>query len=230
MPQPINIQYAQGGQDLAAVDTAGNFTNTGAVNVGTYVSLPVLATAPTQVPGNALLYSPDGSSVQLVQPSGAGTSLVSAPVQALTAPVTVTGTVAKTTLFAGPTTPAVIPAGGAIYRVVAWGVLTTTLAAQTVQFEIDLGATQVFTWSTQQPNSGGTVTAGAWKLEIDVNLQSNTVVAASGWDGLNFFFSSLTQANTTVANTRGQAMTLALTNSATAVSVTCNGCFYDRIA
>lgn len=229
MPTPIDIQFGGSGSDLAAIDKNGNLTLKGAATVGSYVALPAQANAPTQVPGEALLYSPDGASISLVTAAGPG-AIVSNPAQVLSSVVTVTGTTAKTPLLTGPTIPANGLTAGMAWHIVAWGSVTTTVDTQTVLFEVDYGSTQVFTWAAQQPNSSATVTGAAWKLEIDMVVQSPTSITASGWDGLDYFFSSLNQQTAAVVSTTAQTFTLQVTNSANAVSLGCAGAYFQRIA
>lgn len=229
MPAPFDVETLGNGASLAAVDSAGNLSVVGALTTGKYLALAAQSAVPVQVPGQALLYTLDGSTISMVAPAGTA-SLVSAPPTVLTAPVTVTASVAKTPLITGPTIPAGGLTAGMTYRVVAWGTVTTTVDTQTIQFEVDYGTTDVFTLGAQAPNSSATVTGAAWKLEADLTAQSATSITASGWDGLDFFFSSLNQSTTAVTSTTAKALTLQVTNSDVAVSLTINGGYIERIA
>lgn len=233
MPSPFDVETLGNGASLATVDAKGNLTIAGSATVSGALALLKQAAAPVQVPGQLQLYTLDGRSLSMIDPTGAitpvsfGSQFAAAT---LAAPVTVTGSVAKTALLTGPTVPAGALAGGQVYRVTAWGAVTTTASTQTIQFEVDYGATSVFTWSAQQPNSGGTVTGAAWMLDITLLAQSSTSITAAGLDNLNFFPSSENQQGpTTVSATAANTFSLQLTNSATAVSVTCNGAVIRRV-
>lgn len=233
MPSPFDVETLGNGASLASVDGQGNLTIAGSANIGTALRLAQQAAAPIQIPGKLQLYTLDARSLSMIDPTGAVTPVSFGSQYAaatLGAPVTVTAVTAKTQLLAGPTVPAGGLTKGQIYRVTAWGSLTTTASAQTVQFEVDYGATSVFTWGAQQPNSSGTVTGGAWLLDVTLLAQSSTSMTAAGLDSLNFFPSSENQqAPTAVPATSAQTFSLQLTNSATAVSVTCNGAVIRRV-
>jgi hypothetical protein len=233
MPAPFDVETLGNGASLATVDAKGNLTIAGSANIGGALALLKQAAAPVQVPGELQLYTLDGQSLSMVAPSGAITPVSFGPQYAaatLGAPVTVTGVTAKTQLLAGPTVPAGALTAGQVYRVTAWGALTTTASTQTVQFEVDYGATDVFTWGAQQPNSGGTVTGAAWMLDITLLAQSATSMTGCGLDSLNFFPSSENQqAPAAVSATVANTFSLQLTPSAAAVSVTCNGAVIRRV-
>lgn len=233
MPAPFDVETAGNGAFLASVDKRGNLTLAGSVSVGGVVALLTQSAAPVQVPGQLQLYTTNGQSLSLIAPSGAVAPVAYGPQFAaatLAAPVTVTGTTAKTALLSGLTVPAGALTAGQVYRVQAWGSLNTTASAQTVQLEVDYGSTSLMTWSAQQPNSGGTVTNGAWLMDVEILAQSPTSMTAAGTDYLNFSFASQNQqAPTTVSATVANTFSIQLTNSATAVSVTCNGAIIRRV-
>lgn len=229
MPTPLDVQVNQSGSDVAAIDSHGNLTLAGNITPGGYLALAPQAKAPTQVPGELLLFTLDGVTLSSVNGAGA-VAPVAGQVEALTAPLTITGTTAKTLALAGPTIPANGLTAGQTYRVVAWGTVSTTVDTQTITLEIDYGVTDVFTFGAQPPNSGATVTGAAWRFEADLIVDSPTSISASGWDGLNFFFSSLNQSVAAVTSTTAKAFTFQITPSDVAVSVTVNGAYFQRIA
>lgn len=233
MPAPFDTETLGNGNALFRTDGAGNIFLPGTANIGKAIALSANATPPIQVPGQLTIWTPDGQALSMIAPSGAVTPLSFGPQFAATtlnAPVTVTGTAAKTNLLSGMTVPAGALAAGQLYRVQAWGSVTTTVNTQTVLFEVDYGATSVFTWGAQQPNSGATVTGAAWMLDVTLLAQSSISMTACGQDGLDFFPSSDNQqAPTAVSATVANTFTLQLTNSAAAVSVTCNGAAIRRV-
>lgn len=143
---------------------------------------------------------------------------------------TVTGDTNEHVLAAGLTLPSGGNKAGQVFRFVAWGVLTTTLAAQTVDLRLRLGGlagTNILDFATQQPNSGGTVTGGRWRYQADIVFLTPTNVDVSAENALNFFYSSETGANTNVSNSAAQQLVLTEQGSAAAVSVQCTG-FYCK--
>lgn len=234
MPSPFDVETLGNGASLATVDGRGNLTIAGSANIGKAIALAKQAAAPVQVPGQVQLYSPDGLGVSMIGQDGtAGRAILPAwsnPVVAA-GPVTVTGTTAKTILSNGIAVPAAGLAASQAYHLRAWGSVTTTASTQTIQLELDLGSTQVFTWGAQQPNSGATVTGAAWMAEISVDVLSPGAVTAAGWDGLDFFFSSLNQSGPTViTGTAARTFGFYVTPSDNAVSVTMNGFLFRRTA
>ena len=145
---------------------------------------------------------------------------------------TVTGDTIEHVLAAGLTLPSGANAAGQTFRFVAWGLLSTTLAAQTVDLRLRLGGltgTNILDFGAQQPNSGGTVTGGRWRYVADILFLTPTNVDVSGEDSLNFFFSSETGANTNVSNSAAQQLVLTEQGSAAAVSVQCTGFYCTQV-
>lgn len=137
---------------------------------------------------------------------------------------TVTGVTALTKLADG----IVIPAGGLqpgqLYRMVAFGQITTTVDTQTVKIGLYLGGiagTDVLDFGAQEPNSAATVTNASWSVTFEMLALSSTAVACWGWDGLNFSPSTINQAQSVaVTNTAAEELVIGVTPSATAVSIT----------
>ena len=150
----------------------------------------------------------------------------------LTSPVTVTGVTAATLLFGGPTLAIGTARSGLIYTFELWGALTTTLAAQTLTFSLYWGGvsgTSLVGVGPSQPNSGGTVTSGSWKVKFAVVFGSSTTASATGETALNYFYTSETQAApVTISNSAAEQLVIGITPSATAVSVTANGGYWHE--
>lgn len=146
---------------------------------------------------------------------------------------TVTGVSVATALIPGYTLPAGSLAAGQIFEFEAWGVITTTLAAQTVDLQLlfgGLGGTVVLDMGAQQPNSGGTLTNAAWGIRGTLLAIDGTHTTAVGWDFFNFFPSGSNQkSSTVVSNASAAQLVLAVTPSASAVSITANGGYIRRV-
>lgn len=149
-----------------------------------------------------------------------------------TAPSTVTGVTALTKLLDGYTSPAGALAAGQIFEFEAWGVVTTTLAAQTVDLAVyfgGIGGSAVLDMGNQQPNSGGTVTNTAWSFKGTILALDATHLTGHGLSAYNFFPSGDNQkTSTTVSNAAAQEFVIGVTPSAAAVSITANGGFIRR--
>lgn len=233
MPAPFDTETLGNGNALFRTDGAGNIFLPGTANIGTAIALHANANAPIQAPGQLTLWTPDGNSLSMVSPSGAVTPVSFGPQFATvtkSAPQTVTGTTAKTALLTAAALPSGTLAAGQVYRVTAWGALTTTASTQTVTFEVDFGSTSVFGWGAQEPNSGGTETGSAWFWDVTLLVQAGPKVTGAGTDSLAFFPYGTNQSTpTTVTNTGTQGFSIQLTNSDVAVSVTCNGAIIRRV-
>jgi hypothetical protein len=187
-------------------------------------------TVPTTNPsGGALVYAsggeifardPNGSvyPLTLLATAGAGS--------------TVTGTTSLTQLAGGITVPANTLAAGQVYRFKAWGGITTTVDTQTVEIGLYWGGvsgTSLLNWGVQNPDSSAVISGAAWMAEWDVLVLSTTSVSTSGWDGLTYYFSSLTEGTTSITSTAAEQFVVGVTPSATAVSVTCAGFYCKRM-
>lgn len=170
--------------------------------------------------------------------SSTGAIVSSGPVQSgasagLSAATTITGTVALSTLVTGYTLPAGSLAAGQIYEFEAWGVVTTTLAAQTVDLSVyfgGLGGTKILDMGAQHPNSGAAVTNAAWGFKGTIYALDGATVTCVGWDFYNFFPSGSNQ-NSPIAvnNSNAAQLKIGVQNSATAVSITANGGYMRRV-
>lgn len=234
MPAPLDVQYAGSGSDVAAIDSAGNLTVSGWAQVGKYVALKAGA-APVQIPGELLLYTPDGSALTAVAPSGA-VALVSfgsayAPVPL--AQNTVTGTVAATLLASGMTVPAGALAVGEIINFRAWGVLSTTVNTQTFTLALDWGGiagTVVVSSGAQNPNNSGAVTNQSWWIEGSIQCTAANTLTAMLYDHMSFLsFSEASASGVAVPTATANQLVLSVTPSAAAASITVTGGYFQRI-
>lgn len=218
-----NVAYAGGSFLVGATSDLGD-------NGAGELKLANATTVPTTNPtGGNLLYSSGG---ELFSRDPSGNVYPITKLANAGAGSTVTGVTALTTLASGITVPANTLAAGQVYRFKAWGGVTTTASAQTVAISLlwgGISGTTLLTWSAQQPNSSGTTTNGAWMAEWEVVVLSSTSVTTSGWDGLNYYFSSLTQTPTTITSTANEQFVIGVTPSATAVSITCAGFYCKRM-
>lgn len=149
-----------------------------------------------------------------------------------TAAVTVTGVTVATLLASGLTVPASGLAAGQLYRMVAWGTMTTGSGTQTFTFNLlwgGVGGTSLLSWGASNPNSSGAVTAAPFQVTFEIAALSATSIAVSGWIGMNFFFSTLNQQVTTVSNASSEQFAVAVAPSASAASVTANGAYCQRL-
>lgn len=189
------------------------------------------STVPTTNPsGGAVMYA-NGGLLYNRDPNGI-TYLMSRQTSA-GAGATVTGVTAATLLASGMNVPAGTLAAGVCFKVKAWGNVTTTVDSQTVTLTLYWGGvagTSLLSWGAQTPNSSAVVTGAAWMAEWTVVATSSTQLATSGWDGWNYFFSSLTDTGlVTVSNTSAEQLVIGATPSATAVSVTCIAYEMERV-
>lgn len=146
---------------------------------------------------------------------------------------TVTGVTVLTVLASGLTVPASGLAQGQIYRFKAWGSLSTTVDTQTFTIGLYWGGitgTLLLSWGAQEPSGTSTATGASWLADFDIVANSATSLAVSGWDGLDFYFTSETQGATTVANTSGEQFVIGVTPSASAETIVCGGYFCERRA
>lgn len=207
----------------------GSATDLGDNGVGE-IKLANATTVPTTNPTGGIVAYASGGQLFARDPNGSVYPLTLLSTGG--AGSTVTGTTALTALASGITVPANTLAAGQVYRFKAWGTHTTTASTQTVQIGLYWGGiagTSLLNWGLQQPNSSGTTTNGAWMAEWEVVVLSTTSVTTAGWDGLNYFFSSLTEGNTTITSTANEQFVVGVTPSATAVSITCAGFYCRRI-
>lgn len=227
-----DVAFGRAASGIAYVTNSllvGSATDLGDNGVGE-LKIANATTVPTTNPvGGAVMYAnggelfardPNGSvyPLTLLSTGGAG--------------ATVTGVTALTLLASGITVPANTLAAGQVYRFKAWGGVTTTASTQTVQIGLYWGGiagTSLLNWGLQQPNASGTTSNGAWMAEWEVVVLSTTSVTTGGWDGLNYYFSSLTEGNTTITSTANEQFVVGVTPSATAVSITCAGFYCRRI-
>lgn len=145
---------------------------------------------------------------------------------------TVTGVSAETLLLSGVTIPAGALKAGQAWRLVAQGTLTTTVDTQTVDFKFRWGGltgTQLMDFGAQNPDSGGTLTGARWRWEADIVATSATELSVSAVDALNFFFSSVSGAETAVTNTAAEQFVLTVTPSSTAETVVCTSFHMERV-
>lgn len=159
-----------------------------------------------------------------------GTGHTIAPVTS-TGATTVTGVTVATLLASGLTVPISSLAAGQKYSFEAWGVLSTTVDTQTFTLNLNWGGlagTSIMTWGASNPNGSATVTNGSWAVEFTIVANTATSLSVSGKLYMNYYFSSYQQQVTTVANTSTEQFVLAVTPSATAASITCNGFVSER--
>jgi len=209
---------------LIGTTTALGDNGVGELQLGNATTVPT--TNPT---AGSTLYASSGN-VYYRNPSGFVVDLSRNSVTS-TGSTTVTGVTALTALASGSTISANTLAAGQVYTFKAWGLLSTAATANTVTFGLYWGGisgTQLLSWGAQQPSSSSTVTNGTWTAQFEVVANTATSLSVSGWDGLDFFFTSLTSSVTTVSNTASQQLVLGVTPSATGVSVTCNGFYCMR--
>lgn len=181
-------------------------------------------TVPTGSPtGGASMFA-NGGNMYYVNSSGFVVDLSENAATGNTA--VITGTTTLTTLAAGSTLAANTLQQGQVYKFKAWGVLSTTATAQTFTIALyfgGTGGTLLLSFGAQQPNSGATVTNGAWVADFDVVAVSATSLAITGWDGVDFFFNSQNDGVVTVSNTTSKQLVIGVTPSASGASITCTG-------
>lgn len=170
-----------------------------------------------------LLYArdPSGNVYQLTRPAAVATG-----------PTTITGANTKQLLAAGVTVPANSLGAGQVFTFRAWGTLSTNAASDTFTFALMWGGvsgTQIFTWGAQQPNGSSTVSGVSWLTQFEIVAESATSVTVCGWNGLDYYFTSETQAGTTVSNTSAEQLVLAVTPLSTSDSITCAGFYCVRV-
>lgn len=230
MSGPFNVKSPVTGLDVYSVDGSGNSIQDGYTLTKSGLILPASA-APNPALGSVALYSPDGTSVKVVGNDGnpvnltvTGTLAIGLPSTVTTAPVTVTGTTALTQLADGIVIPAGGNVAGSVFEYEAFGVLTTTVNTQTVNFGVYLGGiggTLLVASGAQNPNSSGAATNQAWWLRAGIVFLTATTVAIYLYDHMSFLsFSEAAASPVTVGNTTSQELVIGVTNSAAAVSVT----------
>jgi hypothetical protein len=237
MPAPFTVISPSTGLSVWTVDRSGNTYQTGTITSGDGISLTATPLPSLPSGGVLKLYSPDGTTIDTLSSTGVTTPIgfpaAYAPVTN-SAPATITGVTSIQTLATGITVPAGGLAAGQIYRMCAWGSLTTTVDTQTFTFALvwgGTGGTSLMTFGAQTPSSSAPVTGGAWMVQFDALALSATSFTAWGWDGLNFFPSGLTQqAPTTVTNATSKQLVMSVTPSANACSITVNGSYCLRLA
>jgi hypothetical protein len=228
VPTPEQIKSTTTDLPVWGVDNTGNTKQDGGLWLKSNAT-----PAPTEA-GYAQLYSPDGAGLRIATPNGASTLLTPGPAYAAVtgAGATVTGVTAKTLLASGMTVPSGGFAAGQLYRLCAWGTVTTTAGAQTVTLETYLGGiagTALVQLGAATVNAGGAVTGAAWLYRTEIELLTATGTAAWCDLALNFFPTSVTQQSATITNASAQQIVLAVTPSAAAVSMTCTGSYCQRV-
>lgn len=177
--------------------------------------------------GDAVTIDATTGAIVTAGPVQSGSSL------ALSGAATVTGVSTLQSLVPGYTLPAGSLAAGQIFEFEAWGVVTTTLAAQTVDLALFLGGiggTNILDMGAQQPNSSAAVTNAAWGIRGTVLALDATHMTAVGWDFYNFFPSGCNQKSpVVVSNASAAQLVLGVTPSAAAVSITANGGYIRRV-
>jgi len=150
----------------------------------------------------------------------------------LSAPVTVTGVSATTLLFGGPTLAAGSAHAGMIYTFELWGTVTTTVDTQTVELALYWGGvsgTLLANVGPNVPNGSATVSSAAWKARFSLVFQSSTTISATGEDALNYFPTTENQIGiVTISNTVAEQLAVGVIPSATAVSITANGGWWNQ--
>jgi hypothetical protein len=145
-------------------------------------------------------------------------------------PLTITGVTAATLALPGPV---VTPAAGQVYQFEAWGTITTTVDTQLISANLYLGGiggTVAYNGSNNlNPNAGAPVTNASLRFTGALTFLSSTQVSASMQSDLNFTPISVNEGLVTVPSTPGQ-LVLGITPSATAVSVTINSGYWQRMA
>lgn len=202
--------------------TVGGTAVLGDNGVGT-LQLTNATTVPSTNPSGGVTFYASNGNAYYRNPSGFVVDLSENATTSTSTPTTVTGVTAITALANGSTIAANTLAAGQVYRFRAWGVFTAT-TAQSLTFNLmwgGTGGTSLMTWGTYTPSANQT--GSAWSLNIDFVANSTTSIAATGEEYMAFFLSSSTQQTTTVTSTAAEQLVLAVTPSASGVSVTCNG-------
>lgn len=187
------------------------------------------STVPTTNPtGGVSLYA-SGGALYFRNPSGFVNDLTENATTSTSTATTVTGVTALTALANGSTVAANTLAAGQVYKVKAWGVFTCT-TAQNIRFDLmwgGTGGTSLLNWGTYTPTANQT--GSAWAVDFDFVANSSTQITTVGELYMAFFLSTMTQQTTTVTSSSNEQMVLAVTPSATGVSITCNGFYFMRV-
>ena len=196
------------------------------------IQLTNAPTVPTTNPtGGASLYA-TGGVLGFRSSTGFAYDLSNNVTTSTSTSTTVTGVTAITALANGSTVAANALAAGQVYKVKAWGILSTTVDTQTITWNLmwgGTGGTSLLTWGASNPDSSAFVTNVAWSTDYDIVANSATSLAVTGTLCTNYFFASMTEQITAVTNTSSEQLVLAITPSATAVSVTCHGFYFERV-
>lgn len=229
------VGVLQTGQSFRAVNNivanqnlrAGSSASLGSGLVGG-IEVANVTTAPTGNPtGGAVLYASSGN-LFYRNPSGFIVDLSENATTSTTTATTVTGVTAITALANGSTVAANTLAAGQVYKVKAWGVFTCT-TAQNIRFDLmwgGTGGTSLINWGTYTPTANQT--GSAWAVDYDFVANSTTQITTQGEQYMAFFLNTMTQQTTTVTSTGSNQLVIAVTPSATGVSITCNGFYFMR--
>lgn len=185
--------------------------------------------------GNTYLYVSPG----IVTGTGLSTALANVngnaeygnSVTPATTPQTFTGVNALEAIFTGLTVPANGAYQGQTYNFDVWGLITTTVDTQTVAVTTWLGGiagTQLSTTGAQTPNNAAVVTNVPFRFRGKIQFQSATSVTVAFELYMNYFLVTMGVQQTTVSTTAAKVLTVGLTPSATAVSLTVQGATMRR--
>jgi len=197
--------------------TAGiNYDQTGTVYTGTNV---------ISVTGGSGTVPTTG----VIQPvTGWGNTTLPTP----TPPHTYTGSVAIQSVLPGPTIAANAAANGLTYEFDCWGAVTTTVDTQTLQWRAYYGGTAgtvILDTGAQAPSASTALTGAAVRFKGVVQFLSATQASAAAQLDQNYYPETVGQQTTAVTSTTAKQLTIGMTPSGTAVSLTINGGYWRRI-
>ena len=149
-------------------------------------------------------------------------------------PQTYTGGTTIADVLPGPVIGAnTITAAGQTWQFQLWGTLTTTADTQTFRVQVLYGGTSgtsLADSSTVNPDSGATITGVPFRLTGMAQFLSATAATASMQVDGNFYILEVAQGAATVDSTTSKQLVIGYTPSASAVSLTVNGGFWQRIS